>query len=261
MGTDDGKKKPTSTRSPVFLIIALFTLGIGTLAFWPWIMKLNSDYYPSIVNLHGFIMAGWIFIFLGQVYFAWRGQIGTHIKMGKLALWFTIPIFIIGLAMGYHKVARVAKAGGRVDSARVHFMGSFVHFVQFGLCFFMGYFNTKRKDIHRVFMVYANAALLPPAGGRLIVNWNWSMPLALGSLPFATMVMALVYELMKGTMRSIALSVALFLVVIAGLVVELEGSQWAWFAEFTDVVLKWNLMPWLGTSTYGNINEEMPGRE
>ena len=52
-----------------------------------------------------------------------------------------------------------------------------------------------------------------------------SMPLALGSLPFATMVMALVYELMKGTMRSITLSVALFLFVIAGLVVELEGSQ------------------------------------
>lgn len=256
MGGEDKDLKKKRTRSPVFVGIGAFTLALGTFAFWPFIT--NLDHYPSLVHIHGAVMGMWILLFLGQVYFAWRGQIGTHIMMGKAAVWFTIPVFVFGLAMGYHKVARVAKAGGRVDSARVHYMGSFVHFIQFGLCFFLGYMNRKSKDLHRVLMVYANASLLPPAGGRLITNYDWSAPLSLGLLPFSTMVAALVYECMKGTWRSVVLSVALFAFVMLGLVVELAGSQWQWFAGFTEVTLKWNLMPWLGDTTYGNINEDLP---
>ena len=149
-------------------------------------------------------MLGWLLLFLAQVYFAYRGDIKTHLKIGKFVMWYTIPIAVVGLMTGYHKVARIAKAGGRVDGARVHFMGSFIHFIQFSLFFGLGYLNRSRKDIHRCFMVYANAALLPPAGGRLINNWGWTPPFALGSLPMATMVMSFAYECFKGTWRSVA---------------------------------------------------------
>ena len=159
-------------------------------------------------------------------------------------------------------------------------MGTFVHFFQFGLCFFLGNQFRGTKDIHRVFMVYANAALLPPAGGRLIVNWNWHPGVALGLLPFATMALALIYECLKGTKRSVLLSVALWVFIIlgrllvlfcplrclllnrrlvapTGLVLEMEGSQAVWFAAFSDYALSWDLMPWLGDSTYGDIHEDL----
>jgi hypothetical protein len=168
MGTDDAKPKAKQGRSPIFLLIAVFTMAVGIFAFWPFIIAFQN--WPSLIHVHAVVMAGWLSIFLGQVYFAYRGDIKTHIKLGKVALWYTIPIVIVGIMVGYHKVARVAKAGGRVDSARVHFMGSFIHFLSFGLCLGLGYINRSRKDIHRAFMVYANASLLPPAGGRLIGN-------------------------------------------------------------------------------------------
>ena len=95
----------------LFLAIGLFCCALGVFAFWPYIAGLSG--FPSLVHAHAVAMAGWMLLFLGQVFFAWRGQIGTHIMYGKAARWFTIPVCIMGLAMGYHKLARVAKAGGK----------------------------------------------------------------------------------------------------------------------------------------------------
>jgi hypothetical protein len=248
--------KAKAARNPVFFAIGAFCFALGVYAFWPYITGLAA--FPGLVHLHAAVMAGWMLLFVCQVYFAYRGAIGQHIMCGNAARWFTIPVFVMGIAMGYHKVARVAKAGGRVDSARVHFMGSFVHFIQFAACFFAGYLTRSKKDLHRVFMVYANAALLPPAGGRLIINHGWSPGAAIGCLPFGTMVAALLYECAKGTRRSVGLSLSLALFIVIGLVVEMEGSQTTWFAAFTERALAWDLMPHLGDTTYGDINEPLP---
>lgn len=254
MRTNDDKSK--AARSPFFLFKGVFTLAVGIFAFWPFIVDYAT--YPSLVQLHALIMLGWLLIFLGQVYFAWNRQISTHIKLGKAAMYFTIPIAVIGLAIGYHKVARVAKAGGRVDSARIHFIGSFIHFIQFAIFFFSGYFTRSKKELHRTFMVYANAALLPPAGGRLIVNWGWAPPIAFATLPFATLILHFIYEIFKGNAKSVLLSLVCFAFVVAGIVYELVGSNQAWFVAFTDFALGLDLMPWLGDTSYGNINEAHP---
>jgi len=142
----------------------------------------------------------------------------------------------------------------------VHYIGSFIHFFQFGLFFGAGYLNRSKKEIHRTFMVYANAALLPPAGGRLIVNWGWTPALAFAVLPFGSLILHLVYEIFKGNVKSVLLSLACFVFVVLGLVYETVGSQQAWFAAFTEFSLGLDLMPWLGDTTYGNINEEVPGQ-
>ena len=42
-----------------------------------------------------------------------------------------------------------------------------------------------------------------------------------------------------------------------GLVLEIEGSQAVWFTAFSDYALSWDLMPWLGDSTYGDIHEDL----
>ena len=106
-------------------------------------------------------------------------------------------------------------------------------------------------------MTYANAALLPPAGGRLVVNWGFSPAVGLGLLPGATMALAFMYECVRGTRRSIALSMVLAALIVLGLMCEVAGSQWGWFAAFTDRALQWDLMPWLGDTTYGDIHEEL----
>ena len=244
-------------RTPTFFANGIFVLFLSTYAFYPYLKNLEN--YPSLIHIHAAVMLGWLFLFLGQTYFAMRGKISTHIKWGKAALWYTIPISMFSLVIGYHKVSRVYKAGGRVDSARVHFMGSLVHFFQFSAFFFLGYKTrgSTSKDLHRVFMTYANAALLPPAGGRLVMNWNYNPAIALGLLPGATMALALMYECVRGTGRSIALSMVLAVLIMLGMMCEVAGSQWGWFADFTDRALAWDLMPWLGGTTFGNIHEEL----
>ena len=81
MGGDNNKATKPS-RSAAFLFIGVFTLVVGIYAFWPYIINVAN--YPSIVTLHAIIMLGWLLIFIGQVYFAWSGQIGRHIMLGKV---------------------------------------------------------------------------------------------------------------------------------------------------------------------------------
>ena len=76
-------------------------------------------------------------------------------------------------------------------------------------------------------------------------------------LPGATMALALMYECVRGTGRSIALSMVLAVLIMLGMMCEVAGSQWGWFADFTDRALAWDLMPWLGDTTFGNIHEEL----
>ena len=51
------------------------------------------------------------------------------------------------------------------------------------------------------------------------------------------------YECVRGTRRSIALSMVLAALIVLGLMCEVAGSQWGWFADFTDRALQWDLMP------------------
>ena len=72
------------------------------------------------------------------------------------------------------------------------------------------------------------------------------------------MAIAFMHECVKGTSKSVALSGVLWVFIVLGLMVEVQGSQSAWFAAFTDRALELDLMPWLGDTTYGDINEELP---
>src|SRR5688500_12716752 len=85
-----------------FLWIAILFPLIALVGFAPtYYLKplFNSPPIPRLlVHVHGIVMAAWIALFIAQVYLIRSTRIRVHQRLGLLAIFLAVVIFISGLA-------------------------------------------------------------------------------------------------------------------------------------------------------------------
>lgn len=155
-----------------FAIAATIFVGFGQFA----ARGLSSFSAPPIVHAHAVIFMGWVVIYLAQNWFAVRGPIALHRRLGWLACGWLVLMLLVGTAV----TVRMVQLGA------APFVFRPLHFLVFdplSLITAMALVGAaialrRQTDWHRRLQLCAMAVLTGPAFGRLLpmpllIPWSY----------------------------------------------------------------------------------------
>jgi hypothetical protein len=160
-----------------FLTMAFVIAGIVFVSFLQFHLRgLSSFNVPLLIHAHAVIFMGWMVIYLLQNWFATRGPIALHRRLGWLALAWLFLMIVVGPATTIYDVR----------TGRVPFFFQPLHMLLFDpmsiigatALFIAGVAMRRQTDWHRRLNYCGMALLTGPAFGRvlpmpLLIPWAY----------------------------------------------------------------------------------------
>lgn len=131
---------------------------------------------PPLVHAHAVVFMGWVVIYVLQSWFATRGPIALHRRLGWLAVGWVVAMVVLGIAVTLAMVRRG-------QTPFIFRPAQFLIFDPISLLTFAGFVAAavslrRQTDWHRRINFCGMALLLGPAFGRLLpmpllMPWAW----------------------------------------------------------------------------------------
>jgi len=172
----------TADDDRFFLTMAFVMAAIVATGFSLHLAAGRSSFAaPPIVHAHAIVFMGWVVIYVLQNWFATRGPIALHRRLGRLALVWLAMMLVLGTAVTVFDVRR----------GHTPFIFQPLHFLVFDPMTLVGAIGLisagvalrHRTDWHRRLNYSAMALLTGPAFGRmlpmpLLIPWAYHAALA-----------------------------------------------------------------------------------
>jgi hypothetical protein len=132
---------------------------------------LSKRALAPVLQLHGLLMTTWIVLFAIQVAFIAKHRVQLHRKMG------VVGALLAALVVGLGALIVVRDVGRQSPNASpALFWALFVAFDGINLMLFGGFVSLalwmrRRSDVHKRLMLLATLSLLPPALGRIAIQF------------------------------------------------------------------------------------------
>lgn len=160
---------PRARAKKFYVGLALGVATIAFVGFWPTyfgpLLAVNADHLP-LIHFHAAVYVGWLLIFVAQVFFAARGRIDLHMKLGKFGIGYGVFVILVGLLVSFGMFAVRVRAGA-ADEASGRLLGPLLDMVVFAPLFAAAVFYRRRPELHKRLMIVATTALLIAAVGRM----------------------------------------------------------------------------------------------
>ena len=122
----------------------------------------------TLVLVHGFVMAGWVLLYLAQTILITTGQRRVHMAMGPVAVILAGCILVAGALLTVESTRLADPASQLFGMTRKQFMaGGFATLLLFAGLLGIGLWWRRRPEIHRPMMFLATLSLLDAAIGRI----------------------------------------------------------------------------------------------
>lgn len=133
---------------------------------------LGTRAITFMVHVHGLVMTAWVLLFLVQVLFIAKHRIAWHRRLGVAGAALAVVVFVLGVYTIAQSIERQMPHADPVVDAL-----AFVVFDGVILCVFAGLVlmalvKRRRSEWHKRLMLMAMISLLPPAFGRLVINFT-----------------------------------------------------------------------------------------
>lgn len=176
-------KKGTAANSTspryFYIVMALLLMFIVFVGFWPsyfgpilqgneMTMRLPEMINPWVIHLHVVVFMGWLAVLLIQAVLIARKKISTHIKLGRIGVYFGVIVVAVGLLVLVMRNFIVLAELEQASLASVPFVdsGIWLQLVIFVVLLTLGYKNRKNPESHKRYMLFATMAIIPAATNR-----------------------------------------------------------------------------------------------
>ena len=177
-------------RSPFYLGLTAFMVGIVLVGFWPSYfgpMLRGNVARPAVIQAHGLIFVGWMALLVTQVVLAVRGRTQLHRKVGRYGIAYGWLVIAMGIIVGpAASIIHINAGEWTRDRGAAFLLVTFGDMVLFGSFFAAAVAYRARPEIHKRLMVAATVALLFAAVGRMnfasqgIAALVWLAPMFVG---------------------------------------------------------------------------------
>jgi hypothetical protein len=191
-GVAVARRATTRARSPFYVALAAFMVGIVLVGFWPSyfgpLLRGNVT-RPLVIQLHGIIFVGWMALLVAQVLLAARGRVDLHRRVGRFGIVYGCVVLAMGIVAGpAASVIHIRAGEWTLDRGAGFLLTTFGDMVLFGSLFAAAVAYRRRPEIHKRLMLAATVELLFAAVGRmnfldphpLLAAAVWLSPLLLG---------------------------------------------------------------------------------
>jgi hypothetical protein len=121
---------------------------------------------PMVWHLHAVVFSTWIGIFLAQTWFATRGPIALHRRLGWIASFWAVLMVVMGIAI---TVATIRRGTAPFFFQPQHFLiANPLGILSFAGLTFAAVRLRRQTDWHRRLQICAFATLMGPGFGRLL---------------------------------------------------------------------------------------------
>lgn len=155
-------------RSETFAVKLAIAMALTVVAGFSLQLAMGRSTFgsPLRVHVHAFAFMGWVTIFLLQTYFATRGPLALHRKLGWVAAAWVL--LMLGAAM---TVIVVAARNGTIPfffQPQLLLIGDPINLLAFAVLTYAAIVMRRRTDWHSRLHLGAMALLTAPALGRLL---------------------------------------------------------------------------------------------
>jgi len=160
---------PVSTANRVAIGVSLLVPLIAVTGFWPTYLGPLANgtvEKPSIIHFHAAVYAGWVLLFVAQVFFASTGQIALHRKLGRIGIYYGWAIVAVGLLTAFTLFAERV-GDGKLAEAQRSLLAPLTDMIVFPIFFGAALYFRRRPEIHKRLMLVATTALLVAAVARM----------------------------------------------------------------------------------------------
>lgn len=164
------REAPTRSRTrPLYIGIALFAIAVAFAGFWPkYFGPLFRGTLDTIttIHFHAAIFIGWLVLVGMQAWFAARGRLALHRRIGEYGMYWGLLVIGIGITTAFI-VFGDRLATGNFKAASI---GLFVPLTD--LAVFIPFYSAawackRRPELHKRFIVVATTILLIAAVHRI----------------------------------------------------------------------------------------------
>lgn len=140
---------------------------------------------PMIWHVHAVVFVGWVAIFLAQTWFATRGPIELHRRLGWIASFWVVLMVVLGIAITF---ATIRRGTAPFFFQPQHFLfANSLGILAFAGLTFAAVRLRRETDWHRRLQICAFATLMGPGFGRLLpsplfIPYAFEVPVLIGLL-------------------------------------------------------------------------------
>jgi len=164
---------PTARKSYLGIVLAIaLVLFAGFARNYYLRTWLGTRAITFMVHVHGLVMTAWVVLFLVQVLFVANHRVAWHRRLGVVGAALAVVVFGLGVYTIAQSIERQMPHADPIVVAM-----AFVAFDGVVLCVFAGLVlmalvKRRRSEWHKRLMLLAMISLLPPAFGRLVINFT-----------------------------------------------------------------------------------------
>lgn len=147
------------------IFVLILVIGFGPQFFWRPLTPRPP--LSPFAFFHAVFGAGWIFIYVLQVWLIRKKKMANHMKIGIWSMAVAVCFFLSGFGMIYRFLRLYLDSNQSLLNPVGLTFGNALSLFFFGLFVFLGYRNRRRGILHKQFMSIATIFMLSPAIARL----------------------------------------------------------------------------------------------
>lgn len=132
---------------------------------------LGKRALAPVLHLHGMIMTAWIVLFTVQIVFIAKHRIQLHRKLGVLGALLAALVVGLGAFIVVRDVGRQSPNATTASFWTLFAAFDGINLILFGGLVFAAVWMRRRSDVHKRLMLLAALSLLPPALGRIAIQF------------------------------------------------------------------------------------------
>jgi hypothetical protein len=177
---------------PVGLALVVF---IGFAQTWFLKPLFGTPGLPLLLHLHGLVMSAWVVLFVVQTRLVAAHRVDLHRRLGIAGAALLVLVPVMGIVTAIH----AAKLGHSPGPPPLVFLSvPLFNILAFTILAGSGLALRRRSDWHRRLMLAATLNFLPPAVGRIALQYTHiaNLPMALGSVD-VVLLACIVYDTIR----------------------------------------------------------------
>lgn len=162
-------RRPMNNANRLYVGLGLLVAAIALVGFWPTYfapLLRGLAGHPSVIHFHAAVFSGWVLLFIAQALFAATGRIALHRKLGRIGIYYSCAIIVVGLVTAFSQFADRIDVG-RLAEAQTRLLAPLTDMIVFPIFFFAAIYYRRKQDLHKRLMLVATTTLLVAAVARM----------------------------------------------------------------------------------------------